>query len=319
MGFEELKRAGIPLLYLPVSSLKSGSVLSAAIRLWRDIRKHSIRLIHAYDTTAVFVVPITKALRVPAVLSSTLGYRELLDPRTRRQARLTERFVDAVVNGEAMRRYIIEDGHISNEQIDLYYKGVDTTQFHPERSVLNRALRGAVCVLRPEKALDLLQEAFASARLLRPGMELLLVGGRPELPRLVANAERLGPQNDCKFVPATSLVANFLCALDIFVLPSRSEAFSNALLEAMACGCCVIGSRARGASELIAKEGNRLHFQPGDPDDLVKKLTAFIQESLRRAFGARATEFARTNFSIEITARRMASIYESILRLKAIL
>ena len=72
MRFEELKHAGIPFLHLPVSSLKSASVLSAAIGLWRYIRKHSIRLIHAYDPTAVFVVPIAKALRVPAVLSSTL-------------------------------------------------------------------------------------------------------------------------------------------------------------------------------------------------------------------------------------------------------
>jgi len=327
MRFEQLKHACIPFLHLPVSSLKSASALSAALRLWRYIREHSIRLVHAYDPTAVFVVPIAKALRVPAVLSSTLGYRELLDPRTRRQVRLTDKFVDAVVvNCEAMRRHMIEDEHISTEYIELCYNGVDATQFYPElvgkpEPVAEASfLIGAVCVLRPEKALDLLQEAFARVRLLKAGMKLLLVGSGPDLPRLVANAERLGLQNDCKFVPATSLVANFLRALDIFVLSSRSEAFSNALLEAMACGCCVIGSRVGGIPELIANEENGLLFQPGDTDDLVAKLTAVIQdESRRRAFGAKAAEFARTKFSIEIAARRMASIYENILRRKAIL
>jgi len=327
MRFEELKHAGIPFLHLPVSSLKSASAFSAAIRLWRYIRKRSIRLIHAYDPTAVFVVPIAKALGVPAVLSSTLGYRELLDPRTRRQVRLTDKFVDAVVvNCEAMRRHMIEDERISSQHIELCYNGVDTTQFYPEavskpEPVAEASfLIGAVCVLRPEKALDLLQEAFARVRLLKPGMKLLLVGSGPDLLRLVANAERLGLQNDCKFVPATSLVANFIRALDIFVLSSRSEAFPNALLEAMACGCCVIGSRVGGIPELIANEENGLLFQPGDTDDLVAKLTALIQdESRRRAFGARAAEFARTKFSIEIAAQRMASIYESILRRKAIL
>ena len=327
MRFEELKHAGIPFLHLPVSSLKSASVLSAAIRLWRYIRKHSIRLIHAYDPTAVFVVPIAKALRVPAVLSSTLGYRELLDPRTRRQVRLTDKFVDAVVvNCEAMRRHMTEDERISSHRIELCYNGVDTRQFYPQavgkpEPVAEASfLIGTVCVLRPEKALDLLQEAFARVRLLKPGMKLLLVGSGPDLPRLVANAERLGLQNDCKFVPATSLVANFLRALDIFVVTSRSEAFSNALLEAMACGCCVIGSRVGGIPELIANEESGLLFQPGNTDDLVAKLTALIQdESRRRAFGARAAEVARTKFSIEIAAQRMASIYESILRRKAIL
>jgi len=92
------------------------------------------------------------------------------------------------------------------------------------------------------------------------------------------------------------------------------------LLEAMACGCCVIGSRVGGIPELIANEESGLLFQPGNTDDLVAKLTALIQdESRRRAFGARAAEVARTKFSIEIAAQRMASIYESILRRKAIL
>jgi len=73
MRFEELMHAGVPFLHLPVSSLKSATALFAATRLWRYIREHSIRLVHAYDATAVFVVPMAKALRVPAVLSSTLG------------------------------------------------------------------------------------------------------------------------------------------------------------------------------------------------------------------------------------------------------
>jgi len=146
------------------------------------------------------------------------------------------------------------------------------------------------------------------------------VGSGPELPRLMANSDRLGLQNDCKFLPATRFVTNVLRALDVFVLSSRSEAFPNVLLEAMACGCCVIGSRVGGIPELIANEESGLLFQPGNTDDLVAKLTALIQdESRRRAFGARAAEVARTKFSIEIAAQRMASIYESILRRKAIL
>src|SRR5215469_14118199 len=75
MRFEELRDAGIPILRLPVSSLKSPGALVAAMRVWRYIRKNRIRLIHAYDSTSVFVVPIARALRLPAVLSSTLGYR----------------------------------------------------------------------------------------------------------------------------------------------------------------------------------------------------------------------------------------------------
>src|SRR4029077_5357938 len=78
MRVEELSRAGVPVLHIPVSSLKSPTAFSAAIRMRRYVREHGIQLVHAYDTSAVFTVPVARALRVPAVLSSALGSRELL-------------------------------------------------------------------------------------------------------------------------------------------------------------------------------------------------------------------------------------------------
>jgi glycosyltransferase involved in cell wall biosynthesis len=324
--FEELTRAGVPILHLPVSSLKSPTVLSAVMRMRRYIREHKIRLVHAYDTSAVFTVPIARAFRVPVVLSSILGSRDLLDQRTRRQIRWTDKIVDTVVvNCEAMRRHMTDEEHISGERIELCYNGVDAAQFYPVAAPQpaqvagSSFLIGAVCVLRPEKALDLLQDAFARIRHLKPGMKLMIVGSGPELPRLQANSRHLGLQNDCVFVPATPLVPQFLRAFDIFVLCSRSEAFSNTLLEAMACGCCAIGSRVGGTPELIGNDERGLLFRSGDAGDLAEKLATLIgNEQLRRKFGTRAADFARTKLNIEIAARRMAEIYELMLRRKEV-
>jgi glycosyltransferase involved in cell wall biosynthesis len=322
MRFEELSRLGVPFLHLPLSSLKSPAALYSAMRLRRYIRQHKIRLVHAYDSTVVFVAPIARALRVPAVLSSNLGSRGLLDERTRRQLRWTDKIVDTVVvNCEAMRRHMIDDEHVSGERIELCYNGVDTTQFYPETGRKSKPIAdapfviGAVCVLRPEKALDLLQEAFARVRHLKPGMKLLIVGSGPELQNLEDNSRRLGIQEDCEFVPATQLVPQFLRACDIFVSCSKSEAFSNTILEAMACGCCVVGSRVGGTPELIGKDERGLLFQSGDAMDLVAKIAMLIEhEQQRREFGIRAVEFAGKQLSIEIAAARMAEIYEQSLR-----
>ena len=324
MRFEELTRAGVPILHLPISSLKSPAALSAAMRMRRYIREHKIRLVHAFDTSAVFTVPIARALRVPVVLSSMLGSRDLLDQRTRRQIGWTDKIVDTVVvNCEAMRRQMIDDERVSGERIELCYNGVDAAEFYPEvpkpAPVVDASfLIGAVCVLRPEKALDLLQDAFARVRHLKPGMKLLIVGSGPEFLRLQANGRRLGLQDECKFVPGTPLVPQFLRTLDIFVLCSRSEAFSNTLLEAMACGCCAIGSRVGGTPELIGNDQRGLLFRSGDAGDLAEKLATLIGNGqMRRKLGARAAEFARTRLNIEIAARRMAEIYELMFRRKA--
>jgi glycosyltransferase involved in cell wall biosynthesis len=114
------------------------------------------------------------------------------------------------------------------------------------------------------------------------------------------------------------LLSHFIGAGDIGVVRSYSEAFSNWLLEAMACGCGVVGSRVGGTPELIGNDERGLLFQPGDSNDLAAKLAMLIEnESLRREFGAHAAEFARSKLSIEIAARRMAEIYEILLRRKA--
>lgn len=324
MRFEELRVAGVPFLHLPFTSLKSPDTLSIAMRMRRYIREHGIRLVHAYDSSAVYVASIARALGVRAVLSSTLGDRSLLDPRSRRQVRWTDKIVDCVVvNCEAMRRHMIDDERVASGRIELCYNGVDTSQFYPEANekpspIADASLViGTVCVLRPEKSLDLLLEAFAHIRHLKPGMKLAIVGSGPELPKLVEKSRSLGLQDACVFVPATHTVAQFLRAFDIFVSCSSSEAFSNTILEAMACACAVVGSRVGGTPELIGNQERGLLFDSGNAADLAAKLAILIEnETLRRKLAAGAAEFAKNKLSIEIAARRMAEIYETVLTRK---
>ena len=173
--FEELKHAGVPILHLPVSSLKSWSALSAAIRLRQYIRKHRIRLVHAYDPSVVFVAPIARALRVPTVLSSTLGDRSLLSHRTHQQLRWTDKIVDTiVVNCQAMRRHMIDDEHVPDGRIMLCHNGVNTNLFYPARGPLpSRA------PFRASRArLQEIQHRFQLARRVR--CELQVQQGAPD-------------------------------------------------------------------------------------------------------------------------------------------
>lgn len=320
---EELRCAGVPIVHIPLPSLRPAAALSAAIRVGRYIRKHRIRLLHAYDTSAVLMVPVARALRVPAILSSALGRRDLLDSRSHRLTRWTDRMVDAiVVNCEAMRRHLVDDERVSRERIELCYNGVVTTEFFPSDPprppvLLDASLViGSVCVLRPEKALSVLQEAFSKIRHLDLRMKLVFVGGGEELAKLRKNAIRLGIADANIFIPATQNVADWMRSIDIFVLPSFSEAFSNALLEAMACGCAVVGSRVGGTPELIgAKEERGFLFKSGDPSDLADKLSRLIENvNLRRSLAIVASRFARENLSIENAVARTSLIYENLLQ-----
>jgi glycosyltransferase involved in cell wall biosynthesis len=325
MRYEELCAAGIPFLHLPLKTPLSRAGFEAAIRLRRYLREHAIQVLHSYDVSGVLGVPVARSLGLPAVLSSQLSYRDILDSRTQRLLRMTDRLSHAVVvNCEAIRRYMIEDQRVPARRVELCYNGVETGRFYPAESPRPEAFAGAslvigtVCALRPEKGLLLLQEAFARMRGQACGIKLAIVGSGPELPRLKENAAHLGIEDASIFVPAEREVAPWFRAMDIFVLPSYSEAFSNSLLEAMACGCAAIGSRVGGTPELIGDDERGLLFARGDAADLAHKLAALIEDpDLRRRFGARAARFARENLTVEIAARRTAEIYEKLLRRRA--
>jgi glycosyltransferase involved in cell wall biosynthesis len=59
------------------------------------------------------------------------------------------------------------------------------------------------------------------------------------------------PRAACHFEPAASDVARWQRALDVFILPARSEALSNSLTEAIACGCFPVASDVGGNPEPV--------------------------------------------------------------------
>ena len=323
----ELRDAGVPVVVIPVRSLVSIGALRYAFALRRYIRANGIRIVHSYDASGVFCIPVARLAGVPVTIGSQLSYRDILDSRTQKLLRWHDRWPDAIlVNCEAMRRYMVDDEHVPAERIELCYNGVETRDFYPappeqpRPALLSGAslVVGAVCVLRPEKNLPLLQLAFSRVFRERPDVKLLIVGSGVELENLQANAARLGIAHQSIFHPSTADVAPWLRAIDVFVLCSYSEAFSNALLEAMACGCAVIGSRVGGTPELIGDSQRGLLFESRDAGDLALKLACLASDdALRRELGRSAAEFARNCLSMEVAVSRTSAIYDRLLQRKA--
>lgn len=324
---DEVKRAGVSVLNLEVTSLASPKIAASALKFARWILKNRIRVVHAYDASVVFAAPLARLLRVPLVLSSTLGHRDLFDARTKKQLPFTDHLVDGiVVNCEAMRRHMVNDYGVAPNRAILCYNGVETSEFHPQPGPKQEPVAGAslvigsVCVLRPEKRIEMLIESFARVCNLQPGLKLLIVGSGPELPKLRRKAADLGIEQDCVFLPAVPAVAPYLRAIDIFVSCSSSEAFSNSLLEAMACGCCPVGSRVGGTPELIEHGARGLLFESGNVNELSEQLALLIEnQDLRGRLASAAAQFAARNLSMQIALDRISQIYEEGLASKGAL
>jgi glycosyltransferase involved in cell wall biosynthesis len=315
MRAAELREAGVPVMEFPVRSLMGPSVIAGAREMGRLVASKGIRLVHTFDVPMnLFGAPAARMYGVPAVLTSQRAYRELTPGVHRHLLRLTDQIADGiVVNCEAMRRHLVEDERVPRRRVHLCYNGVDTAEFHAEgREQMAELTVGVVCALRPEKGLGTLLEGFARAR--GAGMRLLMVGSGPELDGLRGLAGRLGIAEACRFEPASGRVAEWLRRIDIFVLPSLSEALSNSLMEAMACGCAAVASRVGGNPELVEEGVTGLTFAAGDAEGLADALRRMtVNAEWRRGMAAEGARRMRERFSCEASARRMGEIYASFL------
>ncbi len=320
MRADELRAGGVPVVHFPVPSMMS---VRGAVQIASYIRAEGIRLVHTFDTPAnLYGVPAARMAGGAVVVSSQRAHRGLMPALTHHALRLTDRMVDAiVVNCEFVQWHLIEEEHVPAGLIRLCYNGIDARRFRRGDHARPDALRGAslvvgiVCVLRPEKGIPTLLEAFAAVRGVQTGMKLAIVGSGPCLPELQRRASEVGIGEECVFQPATAEVAAWLGAMDIFVLPSLSEALSNSLMEAMASGCCSVASRVGGNPELVTHGETGMLFKAGDSAGLAQTLRTLIDNGeLRDSLGKRASESMREDFSLEAAARGMEKIYGSLLR-----
>ena len=128
----ELEAAGIPILRLPVRSLRNYTALQGARILRAYVREHEIRLIHAFDPpTSIFAVPLARMLGLWAV-SSHCFFRFLVPPPNYWGLRLVDHLADRiVVNANAVKQHLIQKYGLAPKRIFVSYNGVETSVFFP--------------------------------------------------------------------------------------------------------------------------------------------------------------------------------------------
>jgi L-malate glycosyltransferase len=319
---DRLKAAGIPFFVMGPRSLLSPSAIRESRRLREYIIKNGIQIVQTFDYTMnVLGIPAARSVPGVAVISNLRCHSSLIPAKFRWLSKtLFTASAGIVVNSEALRHHLTKDYSIPIKKIFTCYNGIDTNTFHPGIRPAIAGLEaasvviGTICVLRPEKNLGLLLEAFELVSRHKSDLRLLITGSGPEESSIRALAARLNVSDRCVFRPFTPDVAGILPAIDVFVLPSINEGLSNALMEAMACGCCVVASRVGGNPELVSNEQTGLLFPSGDREALAEQLSRVVAEpDFRRRLGSAAVERMRKDFSLSRAIEQMQEIYDTIL------
>jgi N-acetyl-alpha-D-glucosaminyl L-malate synthase BshA len=200
--------------------------------------------------------------------------------------------------------------------IEVVPNFVDADRFRPAPEA--RPLSDAPVVVhvsnfRPVKRVADVIKVFARLRAARPA-RLRLVGDGPDRPGIEAQVASLGLGADVEFLGERVDLPAVLADADLFLLPSETESFGLAALEALACGVPVIASAVGGLPEVIP-EGEVGFLCPlGDVAAMAAAARRLLDDApLHRRLSQAARRLAETRYRVEPAVDRYVAVYRRVL------
>lgn len=236
-------------------------------------------------------------------------------------------FKKIVAVSNQVKKELIANYRILENDIEVIYNGVDIDTFHPSnrkryfsevRKRFHIKLHEKVILFLgtgfERKGLSSLIQAFAIIKNDYPDTKLVVVGKDNTTQKYVHFSEKLNLSDSVIFTGPQSDVKTLYAAADIFVLPTLYEPFGNVCLEAMASGLPVITSRANGVSEIMEGMDYLLLNNPGDIEDMAGKIRFLLANNIEREKFSLAARRIAEYYTISRNAQQFIHLYQIILR-----
>lgn len=190
--------------------------------------------------------------------------------------------------------------------------GYDEKRFKPIPHENEVTQLVAVCRLVPAKGLDVLLKACAELRRRNSKFVLHIIGDGPIREELESLSQQLGIYDDTIFYGYMLHPEELLPFFDVFVLPSRAEAFGSVFAEAALCLLALVGTDVGGIAEQIEDGANGLLVPSEDPIALANALETVINDPHFRYEMARAGwNKAKKTYSLNRVISELKRIYVS--------
>ena len=331
----------LPKFPLPVFRYLAIFTIGPALAFWLILR-HGVRILVAQSPYEGFAAAIAKVLaclvglQVVLIVENHGDFEVSLFLQRRVRCRSLYRWLMRRTARFALRHanLLRAVSNSTRNQLETWSPGKTIVQFpawtdvdaflkagESERTKESVILYAGVLI--PRKGIHHLIRAFARVVQEFPEARLEIVG-RDENPEyaeeLRREVARLGLNGRVSFVGEVSQVelANKMRRFCIFVLPSLSEGLGRVVVEAMATGTPVVGSRVGGIPEMVQDGLTGFLVPPGDEEALAERLRWVLKHPQEaEAMGRRAREFARSFFSSEAYLagyKRLFEMAEEVLK-----
>lgn len=321
--FHEVEVSNYPLFKYPPYTL------SLATRLAEESKRVGLDIIHAHyaipHAISGYIAKQILGAGGPKLITTLHGTDITLVGQDSSFRAVTKFSMEASDALTAVSKFISESTCESfgiKKPIKVIPNFVDISRFKPDQKGCDRselALPDEKIIMhmsnyRPVKNADDVIRIFKIVNEKIPS-KLLLVGDGPEAPNVLSLAERMGLKEKTIFLGGQDMVESVLCKADLFLLPSASEGFGLAALEALACGVPVIGSVVGGLPELIT-DGEVGYLEPiGDVEAMAKRSIEILSDDmLHQSMSKNARRLTVEKFDTGDIVKEYYQFYEEVLK-----
>ena len=310
-----------PLYLLPLTKTYNFEAWRGALALRQLIRREHIVLVHTFfESSDLWAGLVTRLLTSAKLIWSRRDMGILRGRKHAHAYRLLCRLPHGVhAVSEQVRTHAIQVDGVPPQRTLTLYNGLDLGRFphtlrdnHGERLVVL-----TVGNIRRVKGHDVFIKAAARVHANLPDVTFLVAGEvleQPYFEELLALIKASGLGDRFHFLGGVDDLPSQLAAADLFVLPSRSEGFSNSLVEAMACALPVIATDVGGNAEAVERNETGLIVPSENDEALAEAMLALLSSpETRLAMGAAGKRRAEGMFSADAMMQKLTTSYIDIL------
>jgi L-malate glycosyltransferase len=311
------------LYLLPLQRTYDLTAMRGSLELRKFLKEQQVRIVQTFfESSDLWAGFVTKAMSSAKLIWSRRDMGILRTGKHHAAYRLMARAPDKVFAvSEQVRRHCIEVDGIDPKRVQTIYNGLDLADWNAGSRSAERAGESVVATvgnIRRVKGHDVFIRAAASVIEKFPHASFCIAGDvlEPEyFVELQTLVSELKLSDRFHFVGGVTDLRSYLSAAEVFVLPSRSEGFSNAIVEAMAAALPVVATDVGGNAEAVQDGVSGIIVPPEDSDALASAIISLLSDTAKaKGMGAEGKRLAAVRFTTEAMMSQITSVYASLLR-----
>jgi glycosyltransferase involved in cell wall biosynthesis len=311
-----------PIYVLPLQRTYDLNALGAAISLRRFIREQNIRVVQTFfESSDIWAGFVTRVMSNAKLIWSRRDMGILRSGKHHIAYRLMARMPHAVFAvSNLVRQHCIEVDGIAPARVQTIYNGLNLSDWLAPSGTPRASTHPAITTagnIRHVKGHDIFIRAAAIVVQQFPNAQFSIAGEVLE-PDYYASLQALIPElnlsENFTFLGGIKDLRSHFASADIFVLPSRSEGFSNAIVEAMAAALPVVATNVGGNAEAIETGVSGFIVPPEDPAALAEAILRLLgNPEAARAMGLEGKRLAAEKFTNEAMMLSTTNTYAKLL------